>query len=110
MVHKVELRCRVAEASVAAAVEVHVLPLVVLFVPYPGLLGLDRVRVSLLVDVLRESDVRDAGRVLAEDVHVRVQDGGVDGLVAFAEHVLEVELVEVHALDEVAEGLGLERR
>lgn len=53
VVDEVVLRRRVAEAPVAATVEVHVLPLVVLFVPYPGLLGLHRVRMALLVDVLR---------------------------------------------------------
>ena len=43
--------------------------------PHTGLLGLAGAGPALPVDILREADVGDAGGVLADDVHVRVQDG-----------------------------------
>lgn len=40
----------------------------------------------LLVKVLREANVGDAGGVVAQEVHVRVHDHRVDGLAVFAHH------------------------
>lgn len=58
-----------------------VLPLAVAAVPDTGLFGLAGARAALTVDVLRQADVGDAGGIFPDDVHVRVQDGGVNGLV-----------------------------
>lgn len=66
--------------------EVDVLPLAVAAVPDAGLLGLAGAGPALRVDVLGEADVGDAGRVLPDDVNVRVQDGRVDRLVVLGEH------------------------
>ena len=64
----------------ARAVEVHVLPPALAAVPHARLLRLAGARPALAVHVLGEADVGDAGRVLADQVHVGVEDGGVDGL------------------------------
>lgn len=66
--------------------EVDVLPLAIAAVPDAGLLGLAGAGPALRVDVLGEADVGDAGSVLPNDVHVRVQDGRVDRLVVLGEH------------------------
>lgn len=58
--------------------EVDDLPLPVAAVPHPGLLGLGGTRRPVAVDVLRHSDVGDAGGLVPDQVDVRVQDGGVD--------------------------------
>ena len=54
--------------------------------PHPGLLGLAGARASLQVDKLREANVSDARGIFADQVDVRVQDGGVDGLAVLGEH------------------------
>jgi len=59
---------------------VHVLPPALAAVPHARLLRLAGARPVLAVHVLGEADVGDAGGVLPDQVHVRVQDGGVDGL------------------------------
>lgn len=60
-----------------------ILPLAVATVPHPGLLRLGGPWPPLQVDVLGEADVGNAGRILPNQVDVRVQDGGVDGFVVF---------------------------
>lgn len=40
---------------------------------------------ALAVDKLRQADVGDAGGVVPDHVHVRVEDGGVDGLAVLGE-------------------------
>lgn len=60
--------------------EVDDLPLPVAAVPHPGLLRLGGAWRPVGVDVLRHSDVGDAGGLLPDQVDVGVQDGGVDGL------------------------------
>lgn len=70
----------------ARAVEMHVLPLAIAAVPHARLLGLAGAGPALPVDVLRQADVGDARCVLPDDVHVRVQDGRVDGLAVLGEH------------------------
>lgn len=65
--------------------EVDVLPPAVPAVPYPGLLRLAGARTALPVDKLRQADVGDAGGVVSDHVHVRVEDGGVDGLAVLGE-------------------------
>lgn len=62
------------------AVEVHAEPLGVAAVPHACLLRLAGARAALAVHVLRQADVGDAGGVLADQVHVGVEDGGVHGL------------------------------
>lgn len=63
-----------------------VLPLAVSAVPHSGLLRLAGPRPTLSVDKLSQADVSDAGRVLADQVDVGVQDGGVDGLVVLGQN------------------------
>lgn len=60
-------------------------PLAISAVPDTGLLRLRGAGPALAIDVLRQADVRDARRVLAHQVHVRVQDDRVDRLVAFGQ-------------------------
>lgn len=64
----------------------HVEPLAVAAVPHPGLLRLAGAGASCAVHELREANVGDARRVLADQVHVRVEQGGVHGLVVLAQH------------------------
>lgn len=64
----------------------YILPLAVPAVPHAGLLGLAGTGSALAIDVLCQADVGDARRVLADDVHVRVQDGGVDWLAVLGQH------------------------
>lgn len=66
--------------------EVDDLPLAVAAVPHPGLLGLGGARRAVGVDVLRHSDVGDAGGLVAHQVDVGVQDGGVDRLAVLGPH------------------------
>ncbi len=40
---------------------------------------------ALPVDKLRQANVGDAGSVLSDHVHVRVEDGGVDGFAVLGE-------------------------
>ena len=70
-------------AGCAGAVEVDVLPLALATVPDAGLLGLHGARHAAAVHVLGQADVGDARRVLANQVHVGVQQDGVHRLVAF---------------------------
>lgn len=58
-----------------------VLPLAVSAVPHPGLLRLHGAGHAAAVHVLSESDVGDAGRILPNEVHVRIQENGVHRLV-----------------------------
>lgn len=64
----------------------YILPLAISPVPHAGLLGLAGAGPALAIDVLGEADVGDAGCVLPDDVHVRVQDGGVDRLAVLGQH------------------------
>ena len=68
------------------AVEVHVEPLGVAAVPHARLLRLAGARAALAVHVLRQADVGDAGGILADQVHVRVEDGGVHRLTVLTQH------------------------
>lgn len=63
--------------------KVHVEPLGVAAVPDSRLLGLAGARPALTVHVLGQADVSDAGGVFSDQVHVRVQDGGVHGFTVF---------------------------
>lgn len=58
--------------------EVNVLPFCVSAVPDAGFLGLHGAGDVVHIHVLRESDVGDAGGVLADQMHVRIQKNGVD--------------------------------
>lgn len=55
-----------------------VLPLAVSAMPDASFLRLTGPRPTLAVNILSQTDVSDAGRVLADQVDVGVQDGGVD--------------------------------
>lgn len=66
--------------------EVDVLPPAVPAVPHPGLLRLAGARAARGVHELREPDVGDARRVLADQVHVGVEEGGVHRLAVLAQH------------------------
>lgn len=63
-----------------------VLPLAVPAVPHAGLFRLAGSRPTLSVHELSQADVSDAGRVLADQVDVGVQDRGVDGLVVLGQN------------------------
>lgn len=64
----------------------HVEPLGVAAVPHARLLRLAGARPALAVYVLRQADVGYAGGVLADQVDVRVEDGGVHRLAVFTQH------------------------
>lgn len=66
--------------------EVDVLPLAVPALPDARLLRLAGARPALVVHVLGQADVSDAGGVLADQVDVGVQDGGVDGLAVLCQN------------------------
>lgn len=63
-----------------------VLPLAVSAVPDASLLRLAGARSALVVDKLSQPDIGDASGVLADQVDVGVQDGGVDGLVVLSQN------------------------
>lgn len=84
----------------------NVLPFGVPAVPHASLLRLAAARPALPVHKLSEADVSDAGGVFSDQVHVRVQDGGVDGLAVLRKQVLKVESMEVHSLNQVPQSLG----
>ena len=64
----------------------HVEPLGLAAMPHARLLRLAGARPALAVHVLRQADVGDAGGVLADQVDVGVQDGGVHRLTVFTQH------------------------
>lgn len=66
--------------------EVNDLPFAIAAVPDTGLLGLGRARDAAGVHVLRDADVGDAGGLVAHQVDVRVQDGGVHRLAVPGPH------------------------
>lgn len=66
--------------------EVHVEPFGVPALPHARFLRLAGARPALAVHVLRQADVGYAGCVVADQMHVRVEDGGVHGLVVFTQH------------------------
>lgn len=66
--------------------EVDVLPLAVSAVPDSSLLRLAGPWLTLIVYELSQADVGDAGGVLPDQVDVRIQDGGVDGLVVLGQY------------------------
>lgn len=68
------------------AVEVDILPPALPAVPYSGLFWLAGAWAALSVNELRQADVSDAGGVVSDDVHVWVEDGGVDGLAVLGKH------------------------
>lgn len=61
-------------------------PLAIATVPHPGLLRLAGAGVARGVHELRETNVGDARRILADQVHVWVEEGGVHGLAVLAQH------------------------
>lgn len=63
-----------------------VLPLAVSAMPHAGFLRLAGARPTPPVDKLSEADVGDAGGVVADQVDVGVQDGGVDGFAVFGQN------------------------
>lgn len=65
--------------------EVDVLPPAVSAVPHSGLFRLAGAGTALAIHKLRQADVGDAGSVVSNHVHVRVEDGGVDGLAVLGE-------------------------
>lgn len=83
--------------------EVNVLPFAISAVPDAGFLRLHGARRVVGIHVLSESDVSDAGAVLADQMHVRIQQDGVDGFVTFRETVFKVESVEIRPLHKVSQ-------
>lgn len=69
----------------AGAVEVDVLPLAVAAVPDAGLLRLHGAGHAVAIDVLGEADVGDARRLVPDQMHVGVEQDGVDGLLHLGE-------------------------
>lgn len=84
-------------------------PLPVAAVPHPGLLRLAGTRAARGVHELREPDVGDARGVLTDEVHMGVEQGGVNGLVVLAQQVFKVELMKVHAFHQVSQSFRFER-
>lgn len=68
------------------SVEVHNLPFAIAAVPHSGLLRLGRAWDATRIQVLRDADVGDAGRLVAHQMDVGVQDGGVHGLAVPGPH------------------------
>lgn len=66
--------------------EVHVEPLGVAAMPHARLLRLAGARPPLAVDVLRQADVGDAGGLLANQMDVGVEDGGVHWFAVFTQN------------------------
>lgn len=66
--------------------EMDILPFGVPTMPHPCLLRLAAAWPALPIHILREADVGDAGGLLSNQVHVRVEDGGVDGLTVLRQH------------------------
>lgn len=62
------------------SVEVDDLPFAIPAVPDAGLLRLGRAGDAARIQVLRDADVGDAGRLVAHQMDMGVQDGGVHGL------------------------------
>lgn len=62
-----------------------VLPLAVTAMPDAGLLRLHGARHTAAIDVLGETDVGDAGRLVADQVDVGVEQDGVDGLLGLGQ-------------------------
>lgn len=65
--------------------EVNVLPFSVSAVPDASFLRLHGAGQVVRIHVLCESDVSDAGGVLADQMNVRIQKNGVDGFVSLRE-------------------------
>lgn len=63
-----------------------VLPLAVPAMPDASLFRLAGPRPTLAVDELSQADVSDAGCILADQVHVWVQDGGVNGFAVLCQN------------------------
>lgn len=61
-------------------------PLAIATMPHPGLLRLAGTRAARGVHKLCETDVGDARGVLADQVHVRIEEGGVHGLAVLTQH------------------------
>lgn len=66
--------------------EVHIEPFGVAAMPHARLLRLAGAWPALAVHVLRQADVGYAGGVLADQMDVGVEDGGVHGLAVFTQH------------------------
>lgn len=66
--------------------KVDVLPLAFPAMPHAGFLRLAGPRPTLAVHKLGQADVGDAGGLVADQVDVGVQDGGVDGLAVFGQN------------------------
>lgn len=75
----------------------NVQPLSVAAVPHPGLLRLAGARAARGIHKLRKPYVGDARGVLADEVHVGVEQGGVHRLVVLAQHWREKTGVEFSA-------------
>lgn len=72
--------------------EMDILPLGVPAMPYPCLLRLAAAWPALTIHVLRQADVGYAGSIFTDQVHVRVQDGGVDGLAVLRQYWMRMKL------------------
>jgi len=88
---------------------VNVDPFAIFTVPNARLFVLVRLSLRLLVHELSETYVSDAGGVVAHQVNCRMQYCGINVTPwwRFCNKIIEIKLVEVHALNEIAQGLGL---
>lgn len=64
----------------------HIEPFGIAAMPHARLLRLAGARPALGVHVLRQTDVGDAGGILANQMHMGVEDGGVHWLAVFTQH------------------------
>lgn len=74
----------------------NVLPLSIPAVPHTGLFRLHCLWHPAAIHVLCEPNVCYASSVIPYQVHVRVQDNGVDWFIAFGQSIFKVEPVKVH--------------
>lgn len=78
--------------------EVHTLPLVVTALPHSCLLALLCVGLPLLVHVLGEADVCNAGCIFTQEVHVGTEDHCIYCFTVLPKHIIKVKFVELQAL------------
>lgn len=67
-------------------VVVDIQPLAITTVPDTGLFRLHGARTALAIYILSQADVSNAGCIFANNMNMRVQDGGVDWLAVLGQY------------------------
>lgn len=81
--------------------EMDILPLPIPAMPHSGFLSLHGFRHAAAINVLSEADIRYAGCIIANQVHVGVQYDGVNGLLILRQCIFKVESMKVHSFNQV---------